>query len=727
MTKPITQQQLDALERAVDKVFGRLGIDVEFTRHFLDRVNDERNRKQITIQELGNLFAKEYKRWGRAIAGMPINSQAVMKDLSSEINIPFVLNPDDEETDLVAKTVMRKKNFKTPNRELPVESVNEADDSEIASKFEKQVNQSRSNSARHVKADSVIATSFPGVYQIKANGNVWTYSENTNRAWKSRGYEREMFKLGPNVKYVSAIGPHRYSYLFAIVDGEIKQLSRDPLNAPDLYNFENDYSSADITVYNNDIRHYKYHQLNQKTESADISEKAKSKAQQRFMGMVHAAQQGEEPASKEVAKVAKSMKKSDAEDYASTKHKGKPEHVKEESNKTPEKLVKQAQKYLQNKAKDGLDSVALMKKGDDYDIVHTQAPAFHKMPKRGWSVVAYIEQHGKKIRTDTPHRYLKDLAKKDDLEETDGKSLNDLVWAKNVAKPGSKRTLPKQYAPGDKVKYGTIVATVVDHSEPMVTLTHPSWSKDRKVPDTSVKLVSKNKDDLEEKHGAKRGKQVKGKSKTPKKTRPTTGGSSPHPMRGKLVGEDMDQPPLDVETLSVRDIAKLHGVDPAKIQRELEMGIEVELEHSTDRSAATEIALDHLKELPDYYTQLATIEPHHYDENAIKASWESYQQLDELVEPDEAILQKALRYLDQKVKNNAERQSLAGYAYDVTREINLGGIASAKELAQLYRDWKGENVVTEGWMEKNLYYLDEVIEDDKRDVRAKSKKKNATK
>jgi hypothetical protein len=77
----ITQAQLDSLERAADKVFGKLGIDIEFTRHFLDRVNDERNNKQITIGELGRILAKEYQRWGRTISKMPINSQAVMKDL----------------------------------------------------------------------------------------------------------------------------------------------------------------------------------------------------------------------------------------------------------------------------------------------------------------------------------------------------------------------------------------------------------------------------------------------------------------------------------------------------------------------------------------------------------------------------------------------------------------------------------------------------------------------
>jgi len=58
---------------------------------------------------------------------------------------------------------------------------------------------------------------------------------------------------------------------------------------------------------------------------------AVSKAQQRFMGMVHAAQKGEEPASPEVAKVAKDMSKKSAKDFAATKHKGLPNKV-EESN-----------------------------------------------------------------------------------------------------------------------------------------------------------------------------------------------------------------------------------------------------------------------------------------------------------------------------------------------------------------------------------------------------------
>jgi len=70
-----------------------------------------------------------------------------------------------------------------------------------------------------------------------------------------------------------------------------------------------------------------------KMKEETLSEKAVSRKQQRFMGMVRAAQKGEGAASPEVAKVAASMKKKDVKDFASTKHDGLPEKkkVKEET------------------------------------------------------------------------------------------------------------------------------------------------------------------------------------------------------------------------------------------------------------------------------------------------------------------------------------------------------------------------------------------------------------
>jgi ribosomal protein L19E len=59
-----------------------------------------------------------------------------------------------------------------------------------------------------------------------------------------------------------------------------------------------------------------------------IEEKAVSRAQQRFFGMVRAAQKGEmENPSSEVSKVATSISKSDVKKFAKTKHKGLPDKV----------------------------------------------------------------------------------------------------------------------------------------------------------------------------------------------------------------------------------------------------------------------------------------------------------------------------------------------------------------------------------------------------------------
>ncbi|RMG32810.1 MAG: hypothetical protein D6732_12935, partial [Methanobacteriota archaeon] len=51
----ITKQQLDALEKHLDALFRHLNIDIEFTKHFFERLHDARNKKDITIDELNDL------------------------------------------------------------------------------------------------------------------------------------------------------------------------------------------------------------------------------------------------------------------------------------------------------------------------------------------------------------------------------------------------------------------------------------------------------------------------------------------------------------------------------------------------------------------------------------------------------------------------------------------------------------------------------------------------
>tara|TARA_R100000008_G_scaffold86667_1_gene80755 strand:- start:988 stop:1398 length:411 start_codon:yes stop_codon:yes gene_type:complete len=89
---------------------------------------------------------------------------------------------------------------------------------------------------------------------------------------------------------------------------------------------------------------------------------AKSKAQQRFMGMVHAYKKGDlKNAPDTVKKAAKSMKNKDAKKYASTKHKGKPERVAQESVDWIKEYVKTRIPELVKEAKGNFD-VKKMKK-----------------------------------------------------------------------------------------------------------------------------------------------------------------------------------------------------------------------------------------------------------------------------------------------------------------------------------------------------------------------------
>lgn len=61
---------------------------------------------------------------------------------------------------------------------------------------------------------------------------------------------------------------------------------------------------------------------------------------------------------------------------------------------------------------------------------------------------------------------------------------------------------------------------------------------------------------------------------------------------------------LDKPTMTPEEIAKKHKVDVKEINRQLEMGIKVEKEHTKDEKTAREIALDHLGEKPNYYSKL---------------------------------------------------------------------------------------------------------------------------
>ena len=125
--KELKKSDLDQVEKYADRIFASLGIDVEFTRHFLDRVNDKRNVKQITPAELTRLFKQSFKKYGKKIAQLGPDAEAVINDMKTDINMPFVLNLKGGELELVAKTVMRKKNFQTSGPKMSFEQFNKGE------------------------------------------------------------------------------------------------------------------------------------------------------------------------------------------------------------------------------------------------------------------------------------------------------------------------------------------------------------------------------------------------------------------------------------------------------------------------------------------------------------------------------------------------------------------------------------------------------------------------
>ena len=74
------------------------------------------------------------------------------------------------------------------------------------------------------------------------------------------------------------------------------------------------------------------------------------------------------------------------------------------------------------------------------------------------------------------------------------------------------------------------------------------------------------------------------------------------------IGEILDEDAFGVPTPSPEEVAAKHNVSLKFILQQLEQGISVEIEHTRSKVLAREIALDHLSELPDYYTRLRKME-----------------------------------------------------------------------------------------------------------------------
>ena len=118
-TEEVTQAQLNDLEKFADRLLKKFDVDVEFTKHFADRMNDTRNKPLISVAELKLLFMKIANAQAKNIKANS-GSEVVIKDMQSDLNLPVVIKFDRKqgEFDVINKTIMRKKNFKSQNKTI---------------------------------------------------------------------------------------------------------------------------------------------------------------------------------------------------------------------------------------------------------------------------------------------------------------------------------------------------------------------------------------------------------------------------------------------------------------------------------------------------------------------------------------------------------------------------------------------------------------------------------
>ena len=227
-----------------------------------------------------------------------------------------------------------------------------------------------------------------------------------------------------------------------------------------------------------------------KAAKEKIEEKAVSQAQQKFMGMVHAAQKGSKAASPAVAKVAKTMGKTDAQDFAATKHKGLPQHVEEATcnecgmyeskcgcEKTNEDMSRAAKGY-EKYGKKGMQ--ALAKAGRDGASEEELDSIRNKHDQYNESEECECEELGQKecpVHCDEePHRGVKEA----EITRTDGKTVHrktefpgypadDINDLDDLRGPGAgKRGRPRKHA--------AKIATGLGRGRP-VKATAPTYSK----------------------------------------------------------------------------------------------------------------------------------------------------------------------------------------------------------------------------------------------------------
>ena len=114
----IPMGDLKKIDKFADKQLNP--VDIVLTdRHFFDRLNDPRNGKEVSNAELIGFFKRLGKKKKEFVNFLNQYNQIVAKDNRTKINIPFMKQANK----VIAKTIMRKDDFKTSDPEYKFEKL----------------------------------------------------------------------------------------------------------------------------------------------------------------------------------------------------------------------------------------------------------------------------------------------------------------------------------------------------------------------------------------------------------------------------------------------------------------------------------------------------------------------------------------------------------------------------------------------------------------------------
>ena len=207
----MAQSNLNAIEKYADSQLSP--EDIEFTKHFFDRVNDPRNGKEISDAELTGFFKRLAKHKKEFTDFLNKYKEIVVTDSRSDINIPFVKSANK----VIAKTIMRKADFKSSTPKI----VNEL-----------------TNNEKRIK-DGNPANVYYAFYKGKFDAVYWAMNPNDlfKIYWdefKVRRPAGSQFKLNPEFIIVPKKeydkNPNKYSKLKPYVDTFWDKLQNESVN-----------------------------------------------------------------------------------------------------------------------------------------------------------------------------------------------------------------------------------------------------------------------------------------------------------------------------------------------------------------------------------------------------------------------------------------------------------------------------------------------------------------